>query len=153
VTSEDGPPPQAATVRAEIRPQTPILPLAGSGPPAAPATTLLADAFGPENSPRERPWRPGSGSLRTTFAVGNPYSLQKSDLVQRIIGIYTLVFEVDEWEKANGAITHSRLIESLLAGKYNVLVAKMAANKTPDLTELEDAEANAEEPGEEASSM
>jgi len=74
-------------------------------------------------------------------------------LVQRIIGIYTLVFEVDEWEKANGAITHSRLIESLLAGKYNVLVAKMAANKTPDLTELEDAEANAEEPGEEASSM
>ena len=57
VTSEDGPPPEAATVRAEIRPQTPILPLAGSGPPAAPATTLLADAFGPKTlvSPVERP--------------------------------------------------------------------------------------------------
>ena len=61
-------------VRAEIRPQTPILPLAGSGPPADPTTTLLAAAFGPESAPRERTWRPGSGSFRTTFAVGNPYS-------------------------------------------------------------------------------
>jgi len=50
------------------------VPLAGSGPPAAPATTLLADAFGPENAPRERTGRSGSGSLRTTFAVRNPYS-------------------------------------------------------------------------------
>jgi len=41
--------------RAEIRPQTPILPLAGSGPPADSSPILLAAAFGPESSPRERP--------------------------------------------------------------------------------------------------
>jgi len=41
---------------------------------AGAALRVLAAAFGPENAPRERTWRSGSGSLRTTFAVRFPYS-------------------------------------------------------------------------------
>ena len=39
--------------RAEIHPQSPILPLAGSGPPADSSPILLAAVFGPESSPAE----------------------------------------------------------------------------------------------------
>ena len=75
-----GPPATAGGAgRAEIHSQTPILHLAGPDP----TPILLAAAFRPENLPRERPWRPGSFSLRTTFAVGNPCSRPSRSCVHR----------------------------------------------------------------------
>ena len=74
VTSEDGPPPQAATSGPRsIRNPRFCASLASVRPPTRPRP-FWPRPSDPENAPREPTGRSGSSSLRTTFAVGNPYS-------------------------------------------------------------------------------
>lgn len=44
--------------------------------------------------------------------------IKRWNLTQKIVGIYTLIYEADEWEKKHGAIANTALIRGLVAGTY-----------------------------------
>ena len=44
--------------------------------------------------------------------------IKKWNITQKIINIYTLIYEADEWEKNRGAIANTDLIRGLVSGTY-----------------------------------
>ncbi|MCJ7626534.1 MAG: hypothetical protein MUO76_23835, partial [Anaerolineaceae bacterium] len=56
--------------------------------------------------------------------------VKKLELTQRIIDIYTLIYEADEWETAHGKIDNGQFSEMILNGSLNKAFAKMAKGQT-----------------------
>ena len=52
--------------------------------------------------------------------------VKKSWIVNAAIEIYTLLFEADEWEKANGPIALTSLEKALIQGKLDTILEVMA---------------------------
>ena len=86
MTSEDGLPPQAATVRAEIHPQTPIPHFAGLGPPADSTTTLLAAALQVAFGPLSRFKIPARRRPTDGRKIAKPRSLEEKAGSQPCLG-------------------------------------------------------------------
>ena len=70
-------------------------------------------------------WGPQTvlGMLRIGTSVD---TVQKSALVEKIIDIYALVYEADEWERSAGKIPSTKFMDSMLAGKFDSIFKKMA---------------------------
>lgn len=69
----------------------------------------------------------GSDTIFTKLKSGETIdAVKKSLLVERIINIYTLIFEVDEWEAKNGKIDNGDFIKMMQSGQLNTVFKKMA---------------------------
>jgi hypothetical protein len=69
----------------------------------------------------------GSETIYSKLKAGQTVDVvEKSDLVERITDIYTLIYEAGEWETAHGKIDNGDFIEMMLAGKLNKVFEKMA---------------------------
>ena len=73
VSSEDRPPPPAVTARAAVIRRPRVSVSHGPRPASRPGPGPLGSRLWPRKLARQRPRRPGSRSLRATFAVRNPY--------------------------------------------------------------------------------
>jgi hypothetical protein len=69
--------------------------------------------------------------------------VEKTHLVERIIAIYTLMYEADAYEAAHGPIATSELITNLLAGKFNFILWAISNKRQGDLTLQDGSEAEA----------
>lgn len=79
----------------------------------------------------------GYSNLFTELSHGQTIAeVLTGELGQRIIDIYSLIYEADAWEKANGTITNSKLITGMARGDLDGLFAKLANKQTPGLGEL-----------------
>jgi len=65
--------------------------------------------------------------LRRGMSVAD---VQRSNLVERIIGIYTLIYEADAWEAARGRIDNGSLIPRILSGGLDRIFQKMARGES-----------------------
>ena len=68
-------------------------------------------------------------------------AVKKEKLVERIIGVYTLVYEADEWEKKNGRVPNTTLIESLVRGDFDVFFRKINTHRADEITASDKARA------------
>lgn len=69
----------------------------------------------------------GSDTIFTKLKAGETVdAVKKSSLVERIINIYTLIFEVDEWEAKNGKINNGDFIKIMQSGQLDTVFKKMA---------------------------
>jgi hypothetical protein len=72
-----------------------------------------------------KPW--GDETIFGDLKAGTSLDdVKKSKFVDRIIDIYTLVFEADEWEAAHGPIDNGTFIPMILSGLLNGVFEKMA---------------------------
>jgi hypothetical protein len=78
----------------------------------------------------------GDATIFTLLQAGQTIEdVQKAELTQRIIGIYTLIYECVEWEKTHGPIKNSRFIQNLAQGQFNAIIQKISAGETLGLLE------------------
>ena len=55
--------------------------------------------------------------------------VKRSALVERIVDIYTLLFEADAWEQAHGAIDNGTFIPVMLSGRMDAIFERLAKGK------------------------
>jgi hypothetical protein len=69
----------------------------------------------------------GSETIYSMLRAGRSVAdVQRSSLVERIIDIYTLIYEAGEWETAHGRIDNGALIPRMLSGDMNTIFERMA---------------------------
>ncbi|HEV2772832.1 MAG TPA: M15 family metallopeptidase [Thermoleophilaceae bacterium] len=69
----------------------------------------------------------GSETIFTMLRAGaSVEDVKRSQLAERIVDIYTLIYEADEWEKAHGKIDNGSLIPTMLSGALDGVFEKMA---------------------------
>lgn len=69
----------------------------------------------------------GSDTIFSKLKAGQSVdAVKKTSLVERIIGIYTLIFEAGEWESKGGKINNGDFIGIMLLGQLNTVFRKLA---------------------------